>query len=194
MPLFAMRPVHARVSCWPVLRAGWDLGAASGERTVLLEKVKRPGGVFWYELEPVRRDDHGTWLHGRPGAAWGAPHGAGRLPVPVVVLLRTGQPWVAWWVGDPQDRRLEIDVCLSPKPTTRGWRYVDLELDPVLHLSDERVEIEDWDEYAASRRAGHMSDDDAEVARATAEELAATLRIRGQEWLTLGWDLLGPPG
>jgi hypothetical protein len=42
----------------------------------------------------------------------GAPHDSCALPGPVVVLIATDRPWVAWWVGDPADRRLEIGVCL----------------------------------------------------------------------------------
>jgi predicted RNA-binding protein associated with RNAse of E/G family len=112
------------------------------------------------------------------------------LTVPVVLLLATGRPWVAWWVGDPADRRLEIDVCLPPELTDEGWRYVDLELDPVLHEQDSRIEIEDWDEYEEARRDGWMSADDAELAQSTSEELAELLRSRSEPWQARGWQLL----
>jgi hypothetical protein len=120
--------------------------------------------------------------------------------VPVVVLLAPGRPWVAWWVGDPADRRLEIDVCLPPHATEDGWRYVDLELDPVLHQRDSRVEIEDWDEYDDARRDGWMSADEAELARSTAENRARALRHRDEPWQERGWQILSerttrlPPG
>lgn len=159
-------------------------------RTVRLEKVKRPGGVFWYDLTFLRQDRHGTWLHGPRGASWGAPHDSGDLPVPVVVLVDPRRPWVGWWVPDPADPRLEIDVCLPPERSDSGWRYVDLELDPVLHLAGSRVEIEDWDEYDEARRDRHLSPDDATLARATAEDLADTLRRGDADWLSIGWDLL----
>jgi hypothetical protein len=109
--------------------------------SVRLSKIKRPGGVFWFDLQPVAQDRDGTWLHGRAGSAWCAPHDAGTLPVAVLVLLAQGRPWAAWWVDDPADRRLEIAVCLPPEATEAGWQYVDLELDPVLHEQDWRVEI-----------------------------------------------------
>lgn len=157
---------------------------------VRLDKIKRPGGVYWFELELVLQDEDGTWLRGPVGSPWAAPHDRGTLPVPVVVLLAAGRPWAAWWVGDPADRRLEIDVCLPPEQTGAGWRYVDLELDPVLHVRDSRVEIEDWDEYDEACREGWMSGDDAELARSTAEDRAGALRRGDEPWQARGWQLL----
>jgi len=61
-------------------------------------------------------------------------------------------------------RRLSIDVCLPPEPRPDGRRYVDLELDPVRHEADGRVEIEDWDEYQESVDAGWMTRSDADLA------------------------------
>jgi predicted RNA-binding protein associated with RNAse of E/G family len=106
------------------------------------------------------------------------------------VLLAPGRPWAAWWVGDPADRRLEIDVCRPPEITEAGWRYIDLELDPVLHERDLRVEIEDWDEYEEACRNGWMSADDAELARCTAEDRAEALRRRDEPWQERGWQML----
>ncbi|MET7835703.1 DUF402 domain-containing protein [Micromonospora sediminicola] len=161
--------------------------------TVRLFKIKRPGGVFWFDLRCVGQDRDGTWLRGPVGSAWGAPHDRGNLSVPVVVLLATGRPWAAWWVGDPADRRLEIDVCRPPEVTEGGWRYVDLELDPVRHEVDGRVEIEDWDEYDDACRDGWMNPDDAELARATAQHCADLLRQGTEPWLRCGWQLLDQP-
>jgi hypothetical protein len=157
---------------------------------VRLVKIKRPGGVFWYDLEAVLVDDEGTWLHGPIRSRWGSPHDGGTLPVAIVVLLALDRPWVAWWVDDPTDRRLEIDVCLPPEPFGSGWRYVDLELDPVRHEQDGRIEIEDWDEYEESLREGWMSPDDGRLAWSTAEDLAGLLRDRGMPGLERGWELL----
>ncbi|SCF39045.1 DUF402 domain-containing protein [Micromonospora mirobrigensis] len=159
-------------------------------RRVRLFKVKRPSGVFWYDLEPVAEDADGTWLRGAVGSPWGAPHDHGVLPVPVAVLLAVGRPWVAWWVADPADRRLEIDVCLPVERTGVDWRYVDLELDPVRHERDSRVEIEDWDEYEVACAAGWMSADDAALARGAAEDRAEALRRRDEPWQARGWWLL----
>ncbi|WP_346534616.1 DUF402 domain-containing protein [Micromonospora sp. DPT] len=166
--------------------------AVQDSGSVRLCKIKRPGGVFWFDLQQILQDHDGTWLRGPVGSPWGAPHDTGNLSVPVVVLLAAGRPWVAWWVGDPADRRLEIDVCLPPERTEAGWRYVDLELDPVLHERDARLEIEDWDEYEESCRNGWMSADDAELARSTAEDRAAALGRRDEPWQERGWQMLAP--
>lgn len=166
------------------------MGSVQDSAKVRLCKVKRPGGVFWFDLEHVRQDRDGVWLRGPVGSPWGAPHGRGILPVPVVVLLAPGRPWVAWWVGDPVGRRLEIDVCVPPEVTEVGWQYVDLELDPVFHERDSRVEIEDWNEYHDARRSGWMSADEAELARSTAEDRAGALRRGDEPWQERGWQLL----
>ncbi|TDB82089.1 DUF402 domain-containing protein [Micromonospora sp. KC721] len=165
---------------------------STGEATdgVRLHKIKRPGGVFWFDLRQVGQDRDGTWLRGAVGSPWGAPHDCGTLSVPVVVLLATNRPWVAWWVGDPADQRLEIDVCLPPEVTEAGWWYVDLELDPVLHERGGRVEIEDWDEYEEACHNGWMTSDDAKLARATAERCADVLRQGMEPWLWRGWRIL----
>ncbi|MEV0425105.1 DUF402 domain-containing protein [Micromonospora sp. NPDC050495] len=166
------------------------MSEVQNSRAIRLFKIKRPGGVFWFDLKPVRQDGDGTWLRGPAGSAWGAPHDSGALAVPVVVLLAANRPWVAWWVGEPADRRLEIDVCLPPERTEGGWRYIDLELDPVLHERDSRVEIEDWDEYEQACRDGWMSAEDAKLARSTAEDRAGALRRRDEPWQERGWQLL----
>lgn len=155
-----------------------------------LVKIKRPGGAFWYDLEMVLVDEDGTWLHGPVGSRWGAPHDSGTLPVAVLLLLALDRPWVAWWVDDPTDRRLEIDVCRPPELFGSEWRYIDLELDPVRHEQDGRIEIEDWDEYEQSLRDGWMSPDDGRQARSTAEDLAWLLRSRNRPCLERGWQLL----
>ena len=159
-----------------------------------LEKVKRPGGVFWYDVQHVRTDRDGNWLYGPVGTPWGAPHDHGTLEVAIVVLIPLGQPWVAWWVEDPADPRLELDVCQMPERTDQGWRYVDLELDPVRHELDLRVEIEDQDELETSVSAGWVSPEDAAVARRTADELAGGLRAQDRAWHDAGWQLLAQLG
>ncbi|MBL7259800.1 DUF402 domain-containing protein [Paractinoplanes lichenicola] len=155
-----------------------------------LWKIKRPGGIYRFDFRTVAEEAEGAWLWAPVGTPWAAPHDEGASAVPVVVWLAEGRPWAAWWVGEPGDRRLEIDVCLPPEVVEDGWRYVDLELDPVLHVDEGRVEIEDWDEYEESLLRGWMTAGDAGLARATAEKCAATLRERREPWLERGWQLL----
>jgi hypothetical protein len=166
------------------------VGSVDDSASVRLCKIKRPGGTYWFDLQEILQDRDGTWLWGPVGSRWGAPHDHGVFAVPVLVLLAAGRPWVSWWVDDPADRRLEIDVCLPPTVTDTGWRYVDLELDPVVHERDSRVEIEDWDEYEQACRDGFMCAQDAELARFVAEERAEVLRRRDEPWLERGWQLL----
>jgi hypothetical protein len=158
--------------------------------SVRLDKVKRPGGTFSFELSAAGADRHGTWLFGPTDALWTSPHDQGVLPFDVLVLLAPDRPWVTWWVDDPADRRVEIDVCRPPEPTDQGWRYVDLELDPIRH-EDGRVEIEDEDELAEAREQGWMSADDAELAVQVAEQTAQALRDRIEPWGAEGWRRLG---
>ncbi|MBM2623791.1 DUF402 domain-containing protein [Actinoplanes sp. LDG1-06] len=155
-----------------------------------LRKIKRPQGDFWFDFEAFAEDEDGFWLRGPVGTPWRAPHATGSSEVPVVVLLAPGRPWAAWWVGDPADRRLEIDVCRPPERDGNGWQYVDLELDPVLHETEGRVEIEDWDEYDESVRNGWMTADDAKLARVVAEGCAQLLHQRSEPWLDRGWKML----
>ena len=84
-------------------------GRSSSVRVV---KVKRPAGPGWFDVELVLEDDDGTWLYGPIGTGWSAPHDEGQLLVPVLLLLQPQRPWVVWWVDDPADRRIELDVCL----------------------------------------------------------------------------------
>lgn len=165
---------------------------SGGAEQVRLGKVKRPAGLFWFGLRAVGEDRHGTWLRGEVGSPWGAPHADGRLSVPVVVLLREDRPWATWWVADPADRRIELDVCLPPERTGDGWSYVDLELDVVRH-DDGRVEIQDEDEYEQSVRAGWMSPEEAARARGAAAEGVRLLQGFPREPLALGWRLLSDP-
>jgi hypothetical protein len=136
----------------------------------------------------TRKSAVGCWV--RPVRAW--------APRMIVALCRCPF-WSCWrrtvrgWLGrvdDPRDQRLEIDVCLPPQVDDAGWRDVDLELDPVLHERDRRVEVEDWDEYDEACRDGWMCTDDAALARATAQRCAELLQRRTEPWIRRGWQML----
>ena len=43
------------------------MGAGKAARVVRRPKIKRPGGVFWYDLQQVAQDGDGTWLRGPVG-------------------------------------------------------------------------------------------------------------------------------
>ena len=157
---------------------------------VRLDKVKRPGGVFAFDMSLLDEDDLGVWLAYPTGAAWRAPHGTGTMPFDAVLLLVPGRPYVTWWVDDPDDPRVEVDVCLPPERTHDGWTYVDLELDPVRHERTGLVEVEDADELEEALARGWMPPADGALARATAADIAAALGARTEPWGDVGWERL----
>jgi hypothetical protein len=48
-------------------------------RDVKLLKVKRPAGVFAYEMQQLASDGFGEWLYAPTGSSWRAPRDAGML-------------------------------------------------------------------------------------------------------------------
>jgi hypothetical protein len=154
-----------------------------------LEKIKRPGGSFYFSVEPLVEDEFGTWLHAPAADTWEAPHGVGTLPMDVLILLSADRHWAVWWVDDPTDRRIEIDICLPPERVRDGWRYIDLELDPVRH-ADGTVEIQDHDEFEAACRNGWITAADAEIALGAAPAMEAALRRREEPLGEEGWRRL----
>jgi len=156
---------------------------------VNLYKIKRPGGIFSYDVQVLVEDEYGVWLYAPKGSSWKAPHDEGALPFGVLLLLSKDSYWVAWWVDDPADRRLEIDVCLRPERVHDGWTYVDLELDPVRHGSGV-VEIQDEDEFETARSNGSMTEDDAEIATTTSLRMAEVLRLHREPFGNEGWRRL----
>ena len=154
-----------------------------------MHKIKRPGGVYSLDVEPVDEDEFGMWLHAPRGSAWQSPSDTGTLPFDVLLLLSAVRFWVAWWVDDPADRRLEIDVCLCPVRVNDGWSYVDLELDPVRHENG-IIEIEDRDEFDAACLQGWIAGADAEIAQTTAADLEDALGQRRAPFGKDGWQRL----
>src|SRR5262245_16814473 len=126
------------------------------------------------------------WFYAQRGSRWEAPHAIGGLPCDCLFLLSAGRFWVAVWVDDPADRRLEIDVCLPPEREHDGWTYVDLELDPIRHESG-IIQIEDYDEVDAVRRNGWITPENARIALETASAMEASLRKREEPLGDEGW-------
>jgi hypothetical protein len=154
-----------------------------------LRKIKRPGGVFVYDVQPVVEDGFGVWLYAARGSNWEAPHDQGTLPCDVLLLLSPERHWVAWWVDDPDDKRLEIDVCLAPERKHDGWSYVDLELDPIRHEGG-MIEIEDTDEFDDACRSGWIRPEDARMAHETALAMETALRNHEEPLGDEGWRRL----
>jgi len=154
-----------------------------------LRKIKRPGGVFNYEVTHITEDEFGVWLLLPRGSHWNAPHSSGTLRFDCVLLLKPEQYWIACWANDPSNRRLEIDVCLPPQREPNGWSYVDLELDPVRHENG-FIEIQDRDEFDAACCDGWIAEDDARIANSVASTLETALHTREEPFGDEGWRRL----
>jgi len=154
-----------------------------------LDKVKRPAGVSSFEFDALDEDSHGVWLFAPIGTPWVAPHDRGALPVDVVMLIEPGRWFLTWWVDDPHDRRVEIDICLPPERTRDGWTCVDLELD-VLRHEPNSVEVHDRDEFQTAWRNGWIAPADARMAETTAAEMQRVLERRMEPWGDEGWHRL----
>jgi hypothetical protein len=155
----------------------------------VLTKLKRPHGTQAWEYVASDTDGFGQWLYLPRGAAWTAPHDRGVLPFDVLALVAPTRPWVAWWCDDGADRRIEIDVCLPPVEVDAGWSFVDLELDVMLH-ADGSLVVEDEDEFADARLAGHIDPATAALAEAACTDAVALLGSRGEPFGEAGWRRL----
>ena len=113
----------------------------------------------------------------------------GTLLFDLLLLLSAERCWVAKWVDDPIDNRLEIDICLPPKREHDGWSYIDLELDPVRH-KDGTIEIQDRDEFAFACRDGWITPEQAVMANTTAVAMTDALRKRDEPLGNEGWRRL----
>jgi hypothetical protein len=156
---------------------------------VRLDKVKHPAGVFSFELHALDEDSHGVWLLAPVGSPWVAPQDAGALSFDVVALIKPGRWFATWWVDDPHDRRVEIDISLPPDRTEDGWSCVDLELDVFRHEPD-FVEVRDRDEFDVACRNQWITPQDAAMAEATAAEMQRVLEQRVEPWGDQGWRRL----
>jgi hypothetical protein len=134
-------------------------------------------------------DQWGTWLHVPHGSPWRAPDDAGLVVADRVVLMDPRHAWVPWWIEDPDERRLEIDVCLPPVSLGEDWSFVDLEL---CVRGDEFgfVGRAGDDDIRAAGDDGRISPEEAELALAAAHQLEVALQ-RGQEpFGAMGWSRL----
>jgi hypothetical protein len=157
---------------------------------ITVRKIKRPGGLFTFEMLAIDEDDDGAWVFGPVGSCWTRPEESGTLSFPVLGLFRPGEWFVSWWIDRPEGRRVEADVCLPPERLDDGWSYVDLELDPVRHEPD-RVEVQDHDEFEVACENGWMSPDDAAGALDAAARMERALTDRVEPWGDEGWRRLG---
>jgi hypothetical protein len=145
--------------------------------------------VFSFCLRPLDEDSHGVWLFAPVGSTWVTPDDRGTLPVDAVILMTPGECFTTWWVDDPRDRRIEIDICLPPERTRDGWMYTDLELDVFRH-EPELIEVKDREEFEAACRNGWITATDAALAETTTVEMQRALERRVEPWGDEGWRRL----
>ena len=172
-------------ACAPVAPGDAATKSSNSLVRVKLLKIKPPAGISSYEVQQLDRDSDGDWHYAAVGSEWDAD----TLAFDVVVLVRPGEWAVTWWLDEPGDRRVEVDVCLPPERTPDGWSFVDLKLDVVRHGSGD-VEIQDRDEFEEARRNRLITARDAEVALTTANAMADKLRRHEEPWGDEGWSKL----
>jgi hypothetical protein len=156
---------------------------------IKLEKIKRPAGAFTFEVWPMDEDQFGFWFSAPRGSRWRGPGTEGHLPFDTVLLLNPGSFWIPWWVDGPEGKRVAVDVCLAPERTRDGWRYIDLELDPV-RRENGIVEVEDRDEFEMACSNGWISPEESQTANATAAMLEDALRRSVEPFGETGWRRL----
>ena len=151
-----------------------------------VDKIKRPGGLFTFEAISTIEDEWGSWLFTQAGTGVTTPKASGRFEFDAILLIDATNRGVAWFVDDPADRCISIDICLPPFPIEGGWSWVDLELDPKRHASGV-IEVEDEDEFAEAIELGAIDDADAAVARAAVAAALTVLAELPEPYATIGW-------
>jgi uncharacterized protein len=146
------------------------------DRDVRLVFTKYDGSLHWHQmLLYLGEDEHGIWLGARSGAT--AQRGAEppvRFEAPSVQLIVAGQWWTAVFNDPPARAEVYCDIS-----TPAQWRspgevtMIDLDLDVVRGRADQRVFVEDEDEFAEHQlRYGYPPD-----VISQAEETAARLLV-----------------
>ena len=153
---------------------------------LIIEKVKRPGGVYVFEAIEIGEDEFGTWLYTAAGTTWRSPNQSGTVPVHFVGVFSSARPGPIVFA---EGSHVSFDVGLPPERTDRGWRYVDLELDPIIR-PDGTVEIEDEDEFEEACRAGWIDESAALLARRVADEAVEALKRGDEPYATVGFAWL----
>jgi len=157
-----------------------------------MRKIKRPdnGGARCWRAYLLGEDENGLFFHSQAGSiqhlADGKPW---RVPFPMVQLLTHGQWWVAHWFNDPDGRWVGVDICIPVTLVNGTWTYVDLELDPV--GNEEGFDfLEDLDEFEYACGQGWISNDEADAARRTAQQIEAMMNDGAEPFKSVGWRRL----
>ncbi len=153
---------------------------------------KYDGSLHWHQvMRYLGEDDHGVWL----GAPAGCTIQRGSeppitLPEPSVELIPDRQWWTATFNGEPARTEIYCDIGTPPRwPDPAEVTMVDLDLDVLRLRADQRVVIDDEDEFAEHQiRYGYPPTVVAEAERATAWLVEAiTARAEPFGSVYLGW-------
>ena len=113
--------------------------------------TKYDGSLHWHlTMQYLGEDEHGIWL----GAAAGSAMQRGHEP-PVILeeasvqLIPDGVWWAATFRADPAQCEIYCDIGTPPQwPSPAEVTMVDLDLDVLRLRSDQRVLLDDEDEFA----------------------------------------------
>jgi uncharacterized protein len=130
-------------------------------RDVRVVYTKYDGSLHWHRImRHLGEDEHGIWL----GARAGSTMQRGDEPPTVmeaafVQLIPDGVWWTATFRADPARAEIYCDICTPPQwPDPAEVTMVDLDLD-VLRLRDQRILLDDEDEFAEHQvRYGYPAD------------------------------------
>ena len=147
---------------------------------------------YRFDAELLGRDEHGTWLAGRPPVPFTGPDGPGTFSDPFAVLV----PEDRWWVCsfNRHDKIDGVDIYVDVT-TPAVWNsdahvtVIDLDLDIVLRR-DGHLYLDDEDEFEDHLVEYAYPEDLIRSARRTASELMDAVAARrepfgevGQMWL-----------
>jgi uncharacterized protein len=146
-------------------------------RDVRLVFTKYDGSLHWHQtVQYLGEDEHGIWLGSRAGSI--AQRGSEppiRFEAPFVQLIPADQWWTAAFNDPPAWSEVYCDIStparwLGPDEVT----MVDLDLDVVRLRADQRVFVDDEDEFAEHKvRFGYPPDVIARAEQSAAWLLAA---------------------
>jgi protein associated with RNAse G/E len=131
-------------------------------RDVRLVFTKYDGSLHWHQtMRHLGEDEHGIWLGARAGAITQRGYEPPiRHQAPAVQLLPAAQWWTAIFNDPPATAEVYCDISTpSHWPSPDEVTMVDLDLDVVRVRADQRVFVDDEDEFAEHQiRFGYPPD------------------------------------
>ena len=113
--------------------------------------TKFDGSLHWHQtMHYLGKDEHGIWLGAPPGTSI---RRGSEPPITMeqafVGLIPAGQWWTATFNGEPAATEIYCDIGTPPRwPDPAEVTMVDLDLDVLRLRADQRVLLDDEDEFA----------------------------------------------